>query len=165
MRTTRHCEKSHTGHQREPKGKPENMEMPLSDARPDATFPDSFSSRGPSATQFVYTQTLPKLHRLWMSGSWHFSIFFFYSQMHQKTMRKAAWFIVMEWNAIHKCFFHSNLSLIVLKPLQKMCLKKPFDISMIKNIMQLSNPIIFLYVIWAGPWVTTSFNPLINGCF
>lgn len=44
-------------------------------------------------------------------------------------------------------FFHSNLSLIVLKPLQKMRLKEPFDINMIKNIMQLGNPIVFLYVI------------------
>lgn len=169
MRTTRHCETPHTGHQREPKKKQQKMEMPLSDAHPDTSFPASFFSKWASATQFGYTYSnSPKTSTLDASRSWHFSIFF-YSQMHQKTIRKAEWFIVVEWNAIHKCFFHSNLSLIVLKPLQKMCLKEPFDISMIKNIMQLNNPIILLYVIWAGPWVTTSFNPdkrllLTEGC-
>lgn len=132
------------------------------------SLPLSFQNELQLPSLDIHIQTLPKLP-LWMRVVAGTSLFFFYSQMHQKTIRKAKWFIVMEWNAIHKCFFHSNLSLIVLKPLQKMCLKEPFDISMIKNIMQLNNPITLLYVIWAGPWVTTSFNPdkwllLTEGC-
>lgn len=133
--------------------------------------PFSFQDELQLLSLVIHIQTLPKLQCLWMRGVASTFLFLLHSQMYQKTMRKAAWFIVMEWNAIHKCFFHSNLSLIVLKPLQKTCLKEPFDISMIKNIMQLSNPIRFLYAIWVGPSVTTSFNPpdiwslLREGCY